>query len=126
MLSCNLEVTGLSLGINLLQRHRFCRMGKHKENGISATWEQNNVIFFCDLCIKEIELGNRPTTHFSRDGWNNLMNKFCERTGKSYDQKQMKNKWDQLKKEWKLWRELKQGETGLGWNSTRKTIDASN
>ncbi|KAK8936163.1 hypothetical protein KSP39_PZI013768 [Platanthera zijinensis] len=38
---------------------------------------------------------------------------------------QFKNKWDQLKKDWKLWKELKHGATGLGWDSTRRTVDAS-
>lgn len=38
---------------------------------------------------------------------------------------QFKNKWDQLKKDWKLWKELKHEATGLGWDSSRRTIDAS-
>lgn len=104
----------------------FCRnMGKHKEGGVSANWDSNDVMIFCDLCLKEIELGNRPTTHFSRDGWNNLTTNFFARTGKAYDRTQMKNKWDQLKKDWKLWRDLKGRETGLGWDPIRKTIAAS-
>ncbi|KAK8952148.1 hypothetical protein KSP39_PZI002991 [Platanthera zijinensis] len=100
-------------------------MGKPKEGGISANWESSHVLLYCDLCIREIELGNRPTTHFSKDGWKNLVTKFKERTGLLYDRAQLKNKWDQLKREWKLWRELKKGETGLGWDPIKKTIDAS-
>ncbi|PKA61069.1 hypothetical protein AXF42_Ash005965 [Apostasia shenzhenica] len=38
---------------------------------------------------------------------------------------QLKNKWDLLKRDWKLWRDLKQGSTGLGWNPMKRTIDAS-
>ncbi|KAK8956663.1 hypothetical protein KSP39_PZI000517 [Platanthera zijinensis] len=60
-----------------------------------------------------------------KDGWKNLVTKFKERTGLLYDRAQLKNKWDQLKREWKLWRELKKGETGLGWDPIKKTIDAS-
>ncbi|KAK8947076.1 hypothetical protein KSP39_PZI006935 [Platanthera zijinensis] len=56
-------------------------------------------MIFCDLCLREIELGNRPTTHFSRDGWSNLTTNFFAQTGKSYDRNQMKNKWDQIKKD---------------------------
>ncbi|KAK8916684.1 hypothetical protein KSP39_PZI022579 [Platanthera zijinensis] len=100
-------------------------MGKHKEGGVSANWEASDVLIFCDLCLKEIELGNRPTTHFNREGWVNLTTNFLARTGKSYDRTQMKNKWDQLKKDWKLWRDLKGRETGLGWDPIRKTIAAS-
>ncbi|XP_020571505.1 uncharacterized protein LOC110018511 [Phalaenopsis equestris] len=36
----------------------------------------------------------------------------------------LKNKWDQLKKDWKLWKELKRGSTGLGWDPVKRTIDA--
>lgn len=100
-------------------------MGNPKLGGVSASWDSNEVMLFCDLCIKEIQLGNRPTTHFSKDGWKNLITGFKERTGKAYDRTQMKNKWDHLKKDWKLWQELKHGETGLGWDPEKKTIAAS-
>ncbi|XP_020575945.1 L10-interacting MYB domain-containing protein-like [Phalaenopsis equestris] len=36
----------------------------------------------------------------------------------------LKNKWDQLKNDWKLWKELKRGSTGLGWDPVKRTIDA--
>ncbi|KAK8933224.1 hypothetical protein KSP39_PZI016002 [Platanthera zijinensis] len=98
---------------------------KTKEGELSASWDSNDVTIFCDLCIREIELGNRPTTHFSKDGWKNLIASFKERTGKNYDRLQMKNKWDHLKREWKIWKELKHGETGLGWDQEKKTIAAS-
>ncbi|KAI0516451.1 hypothetical protein KFK09_009130 [Dendrobium nobile] len=99
-------------------------MGKPKDGGASATWELDVKMIFCDLCIKEIELGNRPTTHFNKEGWLNLMKNFSEKTGREYDKVQLKNKWDQLKKDWKLWKDLKRGSTGLGWDPRRKTIDA--
>ncbi|KAK8951632.1 hypothetical protein KSP39_PZI003371 [Platanthera zijinensis] len=100
-------------------------MVKTKEGGIAALWETSEVMLFCDLCITEIGLGNRPTTHLSKEGWKNVTTKFQERTSKMYVCAQFKNKWDQLKKDWKLWKELKHGATGLGWDSTRRTVDAS-
>ncbi|XP_020577803.1 uncharacterized protein LOC110022968 [Phalaenopsis equestris] len=36
-----------------------------------------------------------------------------------------KNKWNQLKKDWKLWKELKRGSTGFGWDLIKRTVDAS-
>jgi len=100
-------------------------MGKTKDGAHVALWDTNDVMIFCDICIQEIEAGNRPTTFFNKQGWTNVMNKFQHHSGKMYDRVQMKNKWDHLKKEWRLWTELKRGETGLGWNASRKTIDAS-
>ncbi|KAM6578520.1 hypothetical protein CsatB_030357 [Cannabis sativa] len=38
----------------------------------------------------------------------------------------MKNHWDNVKKEWQLWDSLLRGETGLGWDMQRQTVDAPN
>ena len=46
-------------------------------------------------------------------------------TGKDYTRPQLKNKWDGLKNEWKLWKQLKGKETGLGWNIKKNTSDAT-
>ncbi|XP_020589895.1 L10-interacting MYB domain-containing protein-like [Phalaenopsis equestris] len=43
--------------------------------------------------------------------------------GKEYDRLKMKNKWDQMKKEWKIWKELKRGSVGLGWDPVKGTFD---
>ncbi|CAL8995960.1 unnamed protein product, partial [Prunus brigantina] len=37
----------------------------------------------------------------------------------------LKNKWDALNEQWKIWKELIGKEIGLGWNSKLGTIDAS-
>jgi hypothetical protein len=47
-----------------------------------------------------------------------------KKTGKQYCYKQLKNKWDSLKKEWNIWRRLIGKETGLGWDPVKKTIYA--
>ncbi|XP_020575268.1 L10-interacting MYB domain-containing protein-like [Phalaenopsis equestris] len=99
--------------------------GKSKEHGSPAIWEKEIKLLFCDLCIKEIELGNRPTTFFNKEGWNSIIKHFKDSTGREYDRLQMKNKWDQLKKDWKIWKDLKRGSTGLGWDPIKRTIDAS-
>ncbi|XP_076898260.1 uncharacterized protein LOC143551788 [Bidens hawaiensis] len=43
--------------------------------------------------------------------------------GITFDEKQIKNKWDVMKKEWKLYDRLMRHETGIG--RTRSLIDAS-
>ncbi|XP_020578145.1 L10-interacting MYB domain-containing protein-like [Phalaenopsis equestris] len=99
-------------------------MSKAREAGTSAMWDREVTIIFCDLCVREVEVGNRPTTFFNKEGWRNIEVKFKEMTGRDYDRMKMKNKWDQLKKDWKLWKELKQGSTGMGWDPVKRTIDA--
>ncbi|KAL4311380.1 hypothetical protein GQ457_01G014020 [Hibiscus cannabinus] len=81
-------------------------------------------MILCDLCIKEILIGNRLGTHFKREGWVKIVNNFEKETGKPYTQKQLKNKWDLLKKEWNLWKKLKEKDIGLGWNPIKRTVDA--
>ncbi|XP_008227567.1 PREDICTED: L10-interacting MYB domain-containing protein-like [Prunus mume] len=46
-------------------------------------------------------------------------------TGAEYNKSQLKNKWDAFKEQWKIWKELIGKETGLGWNSKLRTVDAS-
>ncbi|KAK2638480.1 hypothetical protein Ddye_026275 [Dipteronia dyeriana] len=73
----------------------------------------------------KVEKGHRPGTHFTKVGWDNLVKNFNKTMGKEYNKVQLKNMWDTLKSDWKLWRDLVGNETGLGWNAKLKTIDAS-
>ncbi|KAL3498679.1 hypothetical protein ACH5RR_041411 [Cinchona calisaya] len=96
-----------------------------KQKMLKATWDLTTYEDFVDICVKEVQDGNRPTTHFNRIGWKNVIEKFAKKTGKNYDYKQLKNKWDAMKKKWQLWNKLIGKETGLGWDPSKKTIDAS-
>lgn len=91
----------------------------------SAVWSEQLVQIFCDLCMKEVDNNNRPNTHLSKEGYENVIRNFEKETGKIYTKKQMKNKWDNLKEQWKLWKDLKGKQTGLGWDHRLQTIDAS-
>ena len=91
----------------------------------SANWNDALVDVFCNLCVKEVEKNNRPQTHLNKEGWDNVIINFNSETGKNYTRKQLKNKWDALKEYWRLWRDLKDGETGLGWDSRLQTVAAS-
>ncbi|XP_024184257.1 uncharacterized protein LOC112189210 [Rosa chinensis] len=107
-------------------------MGKKKSTGTEnvgsgkqkATWPDEVVAIFCDIAAKEVAKGNRPGTHFDKKGWSNVVMAFKELTGKDYDKSQLKNKWDSLKTDWKLWSSLLHKETGIGWDPARKTVDA--
>ncbi|KAG2667377.1 hypothetical protein I3760_15G111300, partial [Carya illinoinensis] len=80
---------------------------------------------YVDICVSEIYAGNRPGTHFNKVGWKNVVNKFSEKVGKEFNYKQLKNKWDSLKKDWNIWTKLVGKETGLGWDPVKKTVDAT-
>ncbi|MFQ6637207.1 hypothetical protein Gotur_013305 [Gossypium turneri] len=63
-----------------------------------AVWDDELTLIFCELCVNEINAGNRPTTHLNSKG---------------------------LKKEWRLWMELLKESTGIGWCLSKKTVDAT-
>ncbi|KAH1066486.1 hypothetical protein J1N35_031473 [Gossypium stocksii] len=90
-----------------------------------AIWDDELTLIFCELCVNEVNAGNRPTTHLNSKGWENVIALFQAKTQKNYGKPQLKNKWDTLKKEWRLWRELLKESTGIGWCPSKKTVDAT-
>ena len=87
-----------------------------------ADWCDANVRHFIDTCKGEIEARNRPLGFFNRTGWKNVISKHEEKTGQKLTKKQLKNKWDNMKKEYTWFMELKNSETGLGWNERRSEL----
>ena len=67
-----------------------------------VTWTKEMLHTFCDICIRAIELGMRPTMHFDKTGWKFFIKSFQEQTGHSLTKAQLKNKWDGCKKDWKI------------------------
>lgn len=98
--------------------------GYEGEGKDKAKWDDKKTEIFLKVCVEEILAGNRPSTHFSKEGWKNLEKKFHDRTGHAYDRKQLKNKWDSLKKDFSSFAKLVEKETGLGWDNEKKTIQA--
>ncbi|KAK2633773.1 hypothetical protein Ddye_028565 [Dipteronia dyeriana] len=107
-----------------LKKIYLLNINNNINNGSGSISKPDVLEFFYDLCIKEVEQGHRPGTHFTKVGWDNLVKNFNKTTGNEYNKVQLKNRWDTLKSDWKLWRDLIGKETGLGWNAKLKTIDA--
>ncbi|MFQ6645840.1 hypothetical protein Gotur_020517 [Gossypium turneri] len=61
-----------------------------------AVWDDELTLIFCELCVNEVNAGNRPTTCLNSKGWEN---------------------------EWRLWRELLKESMGIGWYPSKKTVD---
>ncbi|XP_012478792.2 L10-interacting MYB domain-containing protein-like [Gossypium raimondii] len=90
-----------------------------------VVWDDELTLIFCKLCVNEVNAGNRPTTHLNSKGLENVVALFQAKTQKIYGKLQLKTKWDTLKKEWRLWRELLKESTGIGWCPSKKTVDAT-
>ncbi|KAG8386291.1 hypothetical protein BUALT_Bualt03G0133800 [Buddleja alternifolia] len=97
--------------------------GKNIATTEKANWDPKTTEIFIKNCVEELEAGNRPGSHFNRFGWENIMRKFISSTNRNYTRQQLKNRWDILKKEWGIWKPLLRGESGLGWNIEKGTIE---
>ena len=76
--------------------------------------------------MEQIQAGNRREgVALNSKGWINLVTKFCDETGLNYDNDQLKSEWDVLKGDWRVWEQLKNLDTCLGWDAVKGTIDAS-
>ena len=98
--------------------------GKNDETE-KASWDKKSTLVFITLCVDEVRSGNRPGTHFNKPGWENLVRKFNIATNRNYTRKQLKNHWDNLRREWREWKTLLRNETGLEWDKEKETIAAS-
>ncbi|GMP50257.1 hypothetical protein CsSME_00016952 [Camellia sinensis var. sinensis] len=101
---------------------------KYRGNAVIATqpqpvhkcqFDSDNTKLFLQLIIAEMEGGNRQPCGLSMAGYKNVANKFLEKTGLLHSAKQMKNKFDNLKKDWVAWKKLENAShdlTGLGYD----------
>jgi hypothetical protein len=87
--------------------------GKKVKSGIIADWDAAVIETFCKICVEEIESGNKPHGTLIAKGYMNLVEKFVEQTGRPYNQKQLKNRWDALKGLYDFWLSLEHT-TGIG------------
>ncbi|XP_028094994.1 uncharacterized protein LOC114295020 [Camellia sinensis] len=133
MASVQAIVTGLPMATN---RTSPCTPSKYRGNAAKATqpkpvhkwqFDSDNTKLFLQLIIAEMEGGNRQPCGLSMAGYKNVANKFLEKTGLLYSAKQMKNKFDNLKKDWVAWKKLENashGFTGLGYDHETGLITA--
>ncbi|KAM0842488.1 hypothetical protein ACQ4PT_058331 [Festuca glaucescens] len=68
-----------------------------------AVWDATAARIFCECAAKQVGLGNRPTKFLSATGYKNLVADFNVQTGRNYERKHMKNRWDDLKAIYSAW-----------------------
>ncbi|KAI8007417.1 L10-interacting MYB domain-containing protein, partial [Camellia lanceoleosa] len=93
-----------------------------------ANWDWENSRIYLELVIKEIEAGNRPHMSINLNGYRSLAKTYEAATGLTHSMKQLKNKYNQLKAEWRAWSKLmdsRKGPTGIGFDQESGLINAS-
>ncbi|KAI9115907.1 hypothetical protein K1719_012837 [Acacia pycnantha] len=94
---------------------------KEKHN---ARWDRCTTKKLLEICVKEIHISGKPGVSFKARRWEVVVDEFNKRANKNYNQKQLKNRLDNLKLDWTTWKQLLGKETGLGWNHETGTIVA--
>lgn len=89
-----------------------------------AVWDYKSTELFVKACLDQVPKGQRIGTSFTKEGWKDIVAHFNELTRRDYDNSKLKNKYHNLKKEWRAWYNLFGKETGLGWDPTKNTFDA--
>ncbi|XP_028111280.1 L10-interacting MYB domain-containing protein-like [Camellia sinensis] len=102
--------------------------GKGPKPYHKAIWDWENTRIYLELVVKEIDAGNRPHMSINLNGYRSLAKTFEAATGLTHSMKQLKNKYNQLKAEWRAWSKLmdsRKGPTGIGFDQETGLINAS-
>ncbi len=97
-------------------------VGKRPRRQPAFTWTATRTEYFLRLII-DYQLTNGKGQVFR---WPALNLKFDEAMKVKCNDDTLKNRYQGLKKKYTDWITLKHGETGLGWDSAKGTIDATN
>ncbi|KAK7274225.1 hypothetical protein RIF29_15306 [Crotalaria pallida] len=87
-------------------------------------WYPKATECFITTCLEQVSQGERLGSSFTKKGWKGIVFKFNDLTGRKYDKAKLKNRYDNLRKDWRVWYNLFGKETGLGGDSVRNTVAA--
>ncbi|KAK7311263.1 hypothetical protein RJT34_09284 [Clitoria ternatea] len=111
-----------AIPINTIPSEQSTSNSSHSK--VKATWTPSVHKIFVDLCLQETLKGNKPGTHFTKEGWKNIMESFNAKSGLNYDRSQLKNHWDSTKEQWKIWCKLI-GTGYMNWDPCNQKFGAS-
>jgi ABC-type uncharacterized transport system auxiliary subunit len=88
-----------------------------------ARWSHEIKLFLIGL-LKDYDVpGYRTQNAWSKEAWTNIVSRLNAKFGTSYSLNQVKQKEQDLKKDYRVVKELKEG-SGFGWDSERKMVTA--
>ncbi|KAI8030216.1 L10-interacting MYB domain-containing protein [Camellia lanceoleosa] len=103
--------------------------GKGPKPYHKANWDWEYSRIYLELVIKEIEAGNKPHMSINSNGYRSLAKTYEAATGLTHSVKQLKNRYNQLKAEWRAWSKLmysRKGPTGIRFDQESGLINALN
>ncbi|KAK2635631.1 hypothetical protein Ddye_030423 [Dipteronia dyeriana] len=97
-------------------------MAQHVENNRASWSDPSHRKRFLDLCLHEINNGFRSGRTLKPSAWARIAKELETSIGKRFHQKQLKNGWDYMRKQYLEWIRLVTA-VGQGYNSATHTID---
>ncbi|XP_059635445.1 uncharacterized protein LOC132277619 [Cornus florida] len=88
-------------------------------------WDDSHLEAFIICTEEEVQAGNRNNTTFTPNGWKNIRKGMTVRTGKNYEPKQLKSKFNHMRVDYKAFMSLL-GETGAGYNAETGMVIVEN
>ncbi|KAG8371302.1 hypothetical protein BUALT_Bualt13G0073600 [Buddleja alternifolia] len=103
-----------------------CEMGdEDSENKHDpAYWPDSREKILIELMVKQVRRGNKPSTTFTREGWENIEKELYEKTNIKYSLLQLRTKFYQLRFRYQDFRELLK-EPGFTWDPILQKVTAS-
>ncbi|KAH7841458.1 hypothetical protein Vadar_030147 [Vaccinium darrowii] len=88
-----------------------------------ANWTSDLTKDFLQCCANDIEQFGSTSNSLDPAGWFRVTIAFNNMTNSHYKKTQLKNRWDQLKRDWAAWNMLiDPSQTGLGWDYKKHTV----
>ncbi|GJU40452.1 Myb/SANT-like domain-containing protein [Tanacetum coccineum] len=86
-------------------------------------WTDQSVLTLCNFLIQHQNNNGRNKAY----PWSHLQPEYEKIHNHKFNSKQaLKSKYDSMRKQYTLWKQLKHGETGLGWNASTGALACSN
>ncbi|GJY47844.1 putative nuclease HARBI1 [Tanacetum coccineum] len=99
------------------------RMATSNATSRKENWTGQSVLTLCNFLIQHQNNNGRNKAY----SWSHLQPEYEKIYNRKFNRKQaLKSKYDSMRKQYTLWKDLKHGKTGLGWNASTGALACSN